>query len=203
MGVKIKICGLTEEREVELVNRLRPDYVGFIVGYPRSRRSVSAERAAFLAGLLSPEIKSVGVFVDEEAAKVCEYSDGVFDAVQLHGGEDNGYIERLRGLTNVEIIKAFVAGEGASAAEINASLADYVLIDGGRGEGKGFDRGVLCGIERDFWLAGGITPENVAAAARDIKPYGIDVSGGVETDGKKDYEKMLRLIRNARSEVKE
>lgn len=141
---KIKICGLSRPCDIEAVNRYRPDYCGFIFA-EKSPRRVTAERAVELKRLLSPEIKAVGVFVDarpEEAAKLAEA--GVIDLIQLHGHETEAYLEELRELAQVPVIRAFSIREPADLEKAAASSADYFLLDNGAGgSGRAFDWGLL------------------------------------------------------------
>ena len=192
---KIKICGLRRLEDVWFVNAARPDYAGFVVNYPKSRRNVPADALAALTRELAG-VAAVGVFVDEAAETVAELLNAdIIDVAQLHGGESAEYIARLKTLTDKQIIKAFVADEDFDAAAVNASPADLVLIDGGRGGGIPFDHGVLAAVTRPFILAGGLTADNVAAAIRAVHPLCVDLSSGVETDGVKDFDKIKRAVR--------
>lgn len=198
---KIKICGLRRTEDVWFANAARPDYVGFVINCPESKRSVTVEQLKTLKRELV-DITAIGVFVDEKAETVAEIlNSGVIDGAQLHGGESAEYITRLKTLTDKPVIKAFVVGENFDCAAVNSSPADLVLIDGGRGGGKAFDYGALEGIARPFFLAGGLDADSAAEAARTIRPYGVDISSGTETDGIKDYEKMKRAVAAVRREV--
>lgn len=197
--IRIKFCGLTRPCDVEAVNDLRPDYIGFVFA-KKSRRYVSPEQAAELKSLLRPGILAVGVFVDEEIGQITALlSSGVIDLAQLHGGEDETYIERMRERTDRPIIKAFrVEGEG-DIEKAQASAADYVLLDsGGGGTGKAFDRELLARIDRPYFLAGGLDASTVGEAVKRWRPYAVDVSSGIETDGVKDAEKMRRFMEAVR-----
>ena len=197
-GLKIKICGLSRVEDVEAVNEAGADFAGFMF-YPKSRRFVSREHASELKRSLSSYIKSVGVFVNEEAEKIIETAEsGLIDLVQLHGDEDESYIERIKNETGLKVIKAFRINSPQDVKNAESSHADYILLDNGAGgTGESFDWSSLKGIKRDYFLAGGLYPENVAEAVRSLSPWGIDVSSGVETDGKKDREKILSFCRNA------
>ena len=193
--IKIKLCGLMRPSDIEAANLLHPDYVGFVFAR-KSRRYVSLERVKTLKELLHPDILAVGVFVDEEPDAVAAWlAAGVIDLAQLHGGEDEAYMEKLRGLTDKPIIKAFsVKGEG-DIRNANESSADYVLLDAGDGgTGTAFDREMLAGMNRPYFLAGGLDPSTVGEAVRRWRPYGVDVSSGIETDGVKDVEKMQAFV---------
>lgn len=192
---KIKLCGLTRLCDIEVVNDLRPDYVGFVFA-KKSRRYVSPKQADTLRQALVPEIKAVGVFADGEIEQIAALlGAGVIDLAQLHGGEDETYIEKLRERTDRPIIKAFrVDGEG-DIEKAQASAADYVLLDSGNGgTGTAFDRELLTKINRPYFLAGGLTVSSVAEAVERWRPYAVDVSSGIETDGVKDAEKMRAFV---------
>ncbi len=197
--IKIKLCGLMRPSDIEAANLLHPDYVGFVFA-KKSRRYVSLERVKTLKELLHPDILAVGVFVDEEPDAVASWlAAGVIDLAQLHGGEDEAYMEKLRGLTDKPIIKAFsVRGEG-DIRNANESSADYVLLDAGDGgTGTAFDRGLLAGMNRPYFLAGGLDADTVGEAVGRWRPYAVDVSSGIETDGVKDAEKMRAFVDRVR-----
>lgn len=200
--VKIKICGLTSPEDIRSVAAAGADYAGFVINYPKSHRSVNPERAEELARMLPATVTPVGVFVDEPLESVAAMvRRGAITAVQLQGAEIPEYILDLKSKVKCTVIKAFVAGEeGFSPEAIDASPADYVLIDGGRGAGKGFDPAILAKVKRPFFMAGGLTPETVRAAAERYRPLAVDLSSGVETDGKKDNEKIVRAVRAAHGE---
>ena len=193
---KVKICGLTRECETEYMNRWHPDFCGFIFA-GNSRRYVSRERAAVLKALLSPEIRTVGVFVNArpEAAAACA-GEGIIDLIQLHGQEDEGYLKALRDLTDCPVIQAFSGKEAEDIRRAEESSADYILLDhGAGGTGKCFNWKLLSGLKRPYFLAGGLTPANVERAVRLYRPYAVDISSGVETDGVKDPIKIETCIR--------
>ncbi len=201
---KIKICGLRREEDIALVNRLRPEYIGFVL-VPGRRRAVTREVAARLKKLLDPGITAVGVFIDESLAAVEELlGSGVIDAAQLHGGESEEYVAELRARTGKPVIKAFILGggrdPGGTVAAANRSPADCILLDGGTGGGKPFDENLLSGVTRPYFLAGGLDPQNVAGAVARLNPYAVDVSSGVETDGVKDPGKAAAFVRAVRGE---
>lgn len=197
---KIKLCGLSRPCDIEAANALRPDCIGFVFA-KSSRRFVSPEQAAALKQMLAPDISAVGVFVDEAPECVADLlSRGVIDLAQLHGSETDAYIARLRKLTDKPILKAFaVRGEGDLAAA-ESSAADLVLLDSGAGTGAAFDWAMLRQFGRPYFLAGGLTPDNVGAAIKALRPYGVDVSSGIETDGKKDNKKMAAFAAAVRKE---
>ena len=199
---KIKLCGLTRPEDIECANSLKPDFIGFVF-YKKSSRYVDFEKAAELKKLLSPDIKAVGVFIDEDIRDVAYLlGEGIIDIAQLHGSEDEGYISKLRGLTGKPIIKAFRIKGSEDAALVNASGADYVLLDSGAGDGKLLDRNLIKDIKRPYFLAGGLSPENVKEAIDEINPFAVDVSSGIETDKKKDPDKMIKFVKTVREEFK-
>ncbi len=197
---KIKLCGLSRPCEIEWANALRPDYIGFVFA-PRSRRFVSPERVAELKKLLAPGIKAVGVFVDESPERVATLlNEGVIDLAQLHGHEDESYIAALRELTDRPIVQAFRVKTAEDATRAQGSSADRVLLDSGAGTGTAFDWGLISGVRRDYFLAGGLSCENVTEVVRTLRPWGVDVSSGIETDGQKDNNKMTAFIAAIRKE---
>ena len=187
---RIKICGLRRQEDIGAVNDFRPDYIGFVF-FPGSRRYVTPEEARILRKGLAPDIETVGVFVDEETEKVAELlEEGIIDIAQLHGQEDEAYLARLRKLTDKPLIKAFRVRCAEDALQAQNFSADAILLDAGAGDGKTFDWSWLEAVTRPYFLAGGLNPENVGTAVRTLKPYAVDVSSGVETDGFKDIIKM-------------
>ena len=165
----------------------------------KSRRRVDAETAAALKSLLSPDIRAVGVFVDEDAERAAGLLNaGVIDLAQLHGHEDDAYVVHLRHLTDRPVIRAFRVRGAEDLRAAEASAADMVLLDAGAGDGKTFDWSLLSSVSRPYFLAGGLTPENVAEAVRRFRPFAVDVSSGIETDGFKDCNKMRAFMRAVR-----
>lgn len=201
--VRIKICGLSRPCDIDYVNASKPDYIGFV--FAKSKRQVSPKQAAELKRRLDPDICAVGVFVNEEPERIAALvRDGVIDWVQLHGQEDEAYIDRLRKLlaragNACPIIKAFSIRTPEDVKNACKSSADYILLDqGAGGTGKPFDWRMIGEIGRPFFLAGGLGPENIASALR-TGAFALDVSSGVETDGFKDAEKIELCVRKARN----
>jgi phosphoribosylanthranilate isomerase len=203
--VKIKICGLSREEDIEYVNEARPDYTGFV--FAESRRKVTPAQAGKLRQRLAEGIAAVGVFVDASIADIAGlYRDGIISLVQLHGTEDDAYIEQLKeAACGVPVIKVIKSAELLSLAEAKKTIAptaDYYLIDSGAGSGKTFDWNLLSpgtpcaswlqSSGKNWFLAGGITPENIEQAM-ELNPFAIDVSGGAETNGIKDRNKIVQL----------
>ena len=213
--VKVKFCGIRRTEDIETVNRLKPDFAGFV--FAKSKRQISKEQAAAVL---------VNMPAEEAAALA---NSGIADILQLHGDEDAAYIARLRTLTGAKIIKAIrlrsgdlpVQGNGAEerVCTANAGLlaeavqADYYLFDTFLpdtygGTGKTFSLSLLKGmrIEKPFFLAGGLDADNVAEIIGQVEKdetlrpnfYGVDVSGGIETDGYKDTIKMEAFMKAIR-----
>ncbi len=197
---RIKLCGLSRSCDIEAANELRPEYIGFVFA-KNSRRYVNPEKARELKGMLMPGILAVGVFVDEAPETVAELlNDDVIDIAQLHGKEDVSYIHRLRQLTDKPLIKAFRINSDTSVTSIEECPADHILLDSGAGSGTVLDWQELRNIQRPYFLAGGLTPENVADALRILHPCAVDVSSGIETGGVKDKKKMAAFVAAVRKE---
>lgn len=191
MRTKIKICGLSRESDIECINKCKPDYIGFV--FAESKRQVDTSTAMLLHSMLAPGITTVGVFVNAPIAQIEELFDlGVIDMAQLHGREDEDYITKLR-RGGIPVIKAFKPVAGRLYSGIEDSPADEIMIDSGAGSGRVFDWNILSALRRRYFLAGGIDENNIAQALA-LRPYVIDVSSGVETDGVKDPDKIRKLI---------
>ena len=207
---KVKMCGISKVETIPAVVDAKPDYMGLV--FASSKRQVTVEQAKTLAEELhkqyaarynsgadqsyTDEIKTVGVFVNETLDNLVTIAEKVhLDAVQLHGDEDETFIQSLKEFTNVEVWKAVQIRSAADAEKWIDSSADMLLFDAYHkdergGTGEVFDWSALDEFERPFMLAGGIDSTNVARAIRTVRPYGIDISSGIETEGVKDDEKM-------------
>ncbi len=197
MNVKIKLCGMFRDCDIDYVNEAKPDYIGFIVMFPKSHRNINLETALRLKKRLSPDIKSVAVSVNASVEALAEFAlSGAADILQLHGNEDADYIARLKSLTDVPIIKAVKVTGFADIERAQSLDVDFLLLDSGTGSGRMFDHSLIDKkrITKPFFLAGGLTPENVRAAALEIKPYAVDISSSIETDKIKDREKILATV---------
>ena len=200
--MKIKFCGMMTKRDIEVVNELKPDYIGFV--FAESPRKLSPETAKEFKNLLDPDIKAVGVFVNEDIKTVANYlENNIIDIVQLHGNEDNDYINALREMSGKPIIKAFRVKDKNDIIEANKVNADYYLFDAynsvrAGGTGKTFKWELLKEcidmIDKPFFLAGGLDVNNILEASK-IGADVLDLSSGIETDGKKDAEKMSKIMK--------
>ena len=203
--VKIKVCGLTRPEDIRAVNRLMPDYIGFVF-WEKSRRNVTSALAASLKKELDPRIQAVGVFVDAPVKVVSDLLNrGIIDIAQLHGHEDEEYIRNLREMTEKPLIRAFQIRSEEQAEttleEAKKSTADYVLIDSGMGSGKAFNWELLKDFPRKYFLAGGLDAENVRDAVEMTGASAVDVSSNVETDGVKDEKKVEDFIAATRNKA--
>mgnify|MGYP002770781776 CR=1 FL=1 len=196
---KIKLCGLTRPCDIQTANQVLPEYIGFVFA-AKSKRCITPNEAANLKRRLHPFIQAVGVFVQEKTETIAELlNTETIDLAQLHGGEDENYIHRLRRLTDKPLIQAFRIETKQDMAAARASTADYVLLDSGPGgTGTTFDWTLLTHIDRPYFLAGGLYPGNVQSAVEALQPYAVDVSSGIETAGKKDPEKMAAFVHAVR-----
>ncbi|HHU71238.1 MAG TPA: phosphoribosylanthranilate isomerase [Clostridiales bacterium] len=192
---KIKLCGLSQLRDIEIANQLAPEYVGFVFA-GLSKRYVSPEQAGRLKKHLNPSITAVGVFVNETPEEISKLLNlKIIDMAQLHGQEDEDYIKALRSLTDKPIIKAFAINTEEDVIDANKSTADYVLLDSGNGgSGRVFDWVYAKGLLRPYFLAGGLSLNNIDRAIKTLGPYAVDVSSGIETDGQKDIDKMGKFV---------
>ncbi len=199
---KIKMCGLFRPCDIRAANEIKPEYIGFVFS-PGSRRYVTYGQALELKALLEPDIQAVGVFVNENPETVADLlAQGVIDIAQLHGREGESYIRKLRTLTDRPVIKAFCIKNKYDAAQAQRSTADYILLDSGAGTGTVFDWKLIQDIQRPYFLAGGLSPDNVGEAVRYLQPYALDVSSGIETGGRKDKIKMAAFAAAVRKEEK-
>lgn len=197
---KIKFCGLSRRCDIEAANELKPEYIGFVF-VKTSKRYVSFEKAEKLKSILDSKIKAVGVFANEDLRRIEEICDKkVIDIVQLHGSEEEKELESLRSRIVQPIIKAFCIKKEEDIRKAERSPADYILLDSGAGTGRTFEWDWIKQMERPYFLAGGIRIDNVEKAVERLHPYAIDVSSGIETDGKKDKRKMAALAAAIRKE---
>lgn len=199
---KIKICGLRRLEDVDAVNKFMPDYAGFVL-VPGRTRQITHKQAAALKKQLSKDILAVGVFVNERRDVIARLLDcGVIEMAQLHGQETEEDVRWIKERTGKPVIKAVSVKSADDVKRWRRSAADFILADNGAGgSGRTFDWGVISDVLQDgappVFLAGGININNLDAALA-LKPYAVDISGGVETDGAKNPE----LIREAINKVR-
>ena len=193
---KIKICGLKRPEDITYVNEAKPDYCGFIIEFPKSSRNVTGDQVRTITANLHPDIIPVGVFVNASLERVEELLlAGTIQIAQLHGQEDEDYIRRIQRNTRHQVIKAFSVKTTQDIELALQSPADYILLDqGSGGTGKTFDWSLIPEITRPFFLAGGLGPDNLVQAVRTIRPYAVDLSSSVETDGVKDRSKIVEAV---------
>ncbi len=196
---KIKICGLFREIDIEYVNNAKPDFAGFIINFPKSHRSINVDTAKFLISQLDKNIKSVCVFVNEPIEYIKKFT-GICDIIQLHGNEDNEFIEKLREkMQNTEIWKAFKINNSNDLINAKNCTADVILLDNGYGTGEVFDWDIIESFDKKFILAGGISAKNIKTAINKFSPYAVDLSSSVEIEKKKNFEKIKEIIDIVRS----
>ena len=193
---KIKICGLKCPEDIAYVNEAKPDYCGFIIEFPKSSRNVTGDQVRILIAELDKNIIPVGVFVNAAPERVEELLlDGTIRIAQLHGQEDDDYIRRIQKNTGSQVIKAFSVKAAQDIELALKSPADYILLDqGGGGTGQTFDWSLIPEIKRPFFLAGGLGADNLEQAVDTIRPYAVDLSSSVETDGVKDRSQILEAV---------
>ena len=195
--VLIKICGLKRKEDIEIINKYPIDFAGFIVDYPLSKRSIGIDTLkALVSALDRKKTKAVGVFVNKDIKAVIDLlNSGIIDIAQLHGTEDDFYIEKVKNKTNKTIIKAFEIKEKEDIQKAKNTLADFPLLDKGKGEGSVFNHEFAKGFDRKFFLAGGLNPENISKAINTLCPYAVDLSTYLEDkNGNKDEEKIIRFV---------
>lgn len=205
---KVKMCGISKVDTIPAVVEAKPDYMGLV--FAPSKRQVTVEQAKMLVEALHKQckeqndtvsIKTVGIFVNETLDNLVTIANEAnLDVVQLHGDEDEAFIQSLKERTNVEVWKAIQIRSAADAEAWIDSSADMLLFDAYHkdergGTGDVFDWSCLDTFERPFMLAGGIDSTNVARAIRTVRPYGIDISSGIETNGVKDDEKITAFTK--------
>lgn len=199
--MKIKLCGIKREEDVEYLNEFLPDYAGFV--FAGEKRRVTKQRAADLAALLDSSIKKVGVFVNASPDIIEETVCAAgLDVVQLHGDETADDIKQLRRLLpKVELWKAVRVKNEQSISNALTLGADLLLLDsftpgeyGGTGKTANLKLIRSAKLKTSFFLAGGLSCENIREILRQITPYGVDISSGIETNGVKDREKIKKIM---------
>lgn len=198
-GMFVKICGITNEDDALLAVAMGADAVGFI--FAPSPRQVAAQQVYDITRRLPPEILTVGVFRDEHPKLILDtISRAGLKAAQLHGNESAETVAEVA-RTVRWVIKAYPAGS-PKVVSADQLATDLILLDSpGGGSGKVFDWSLAGEVPEGMRLilAGGLDPDNVAAAVREVAPWGVDVATGVEkSPGRKDPLKVKRFIERAR-----
>lgn len=195
---KIKICGLRRKEDITYVNECLPDYIGFV--FAPSRRQITKEQAMDLKQMLNPKIKAVGVFVNEKPEVILDLvKSGVIDVIQLHGDESENDICKLKKDTKSPIIKAVRVKNSDDIWRADTLSCDYLLFDSYQkgsygGTGMSFSWEIIPDdLKHPYFLAGGLNESNIEQALR-IPAFGYDISGGVETEGVKDYKKIKKIM---------
>ncbi len=201
--IRIKICGLRREADVLGVNGFDINDAGFV--FAKSPRQIDEETAGQLREKLRPDIDAVGVFVNERPEKIIRLvNHGIIQKVQLHGDEDGFYIQNLKQEINCPIVKAVRVQNADAICQAEALGADMLLLDTyvknmRGGSGQTFDLKHVPELGIPWYMAGGLTPENVAERLKEKEPYGVDISSGVETDGYKDMKKIEKFTAMVRA----
>ena len=193
---KIKICGIKRLEDIGIVNKYKPDYIGFV--FAESKRKVTRDLAYRLKQDLDADIIAVGVFVDSPVEEIVElFEAGIIEMAQLHGSENEQYIQNLKQRTDDElkIINAIEISKDTDLLKFDNSQSDYLLFDSGKGSGKTFDWNLIKkDIKKEFFLAGGLSSSNVLEAIEQFNPYAVDLSSSLETDGVKDENKIKEIM---------
>lgn len=197
---KVKICGLRRFEDIELANELKPDYIGFV--FAESKRKIDYNIAKEYKELLDENILAVGVFANNDINEIVHIAKkGVIDIVQLHGNESEEDILHIKKMTNKKVIKAVSVNTLEDILLHKNTIADYLIFDNGSGgTGKTFNWSALDrlkDLKKPYFFAGGLNAENIKDALL-YKPYAVDVSGGVEVDGFKDFTKVKEFIEKVR-----
>lgn len=205
--MNIKFCGIRRKEDVEFCNILLPEYMGMILS-PGFKRTISAELAAELIGQKKSAVKAVGVFVNQTPQWILNIArETLIDVIQLHGDETAETVREIKMLTGLPVWKAVRVQNEQDIRAAEKLGADRLILEGfatGKigGEGVKADWKLLSAAkpQQTFFLAGGVTPENVREGIAAVKPDGVDISGGIETDGVKDFEKMRKIVNIVRGE---
>ena len=205
--VKIKICGMRREEDIEMANKYKLDYIGFV--FADSPRKVTFDQAKELSSKLNEDIVPVGVFVNEHMKLIVDlFKEGIIKIAQLHGDEDEDYIRNLKSKSmeetgsEIPVINAIEIKDDVDyndkLLEWRDSASDYFILDSGKGSGKAFDWDLIDKnsefFENSIFLAGGLNSENLSSAIEEFNPFAVDLSSSVETDGFKDEEKIKEII---------
>lgn len=200
----LKVCGIRRLEDVALLNAVKPDFAGFV--FVDSKRQITVEEAKILRQHLDKEIQTVGVFVDAEISFITTLvEEKIIDCIQLHGSEDNRYINTLKAKVKAPIIKAIRVTspedvEKKTGADLILYDAYHKQLNGGTGET--FNWNLLNGKNDTYFLAGGLNSGNIQEAIQQLNPYAVDISSGVETDGYKDKAKLVEFLKKIQEVTK-
>jgi phosphoribosylanthranilate isomerase len=202
--VKVKVCGLSRIEDIDYCNELKPDYIGFILDFPKSKRNISFEQASLLKSHLDGNIKAVGVFVNSPVDTIVNLCrSNTIDIVQLHGNEDANYILELKSKVSNPIVKAVRVQSAEEILQADTLPCDYLLLDTYvsnmvGGSGLTFDWSIIPQTTKPYFLAGGLNAQNVCEAINTCNPYAVDVSSSMEVNGYKSYDKIREYISKVR-----
>jgi phosphoribosylanthranilate isomerase len=190
---RVKICGITRLEDAELAASLGAWAIGFVL-WPGSKRAADPARAAGIAQALRRRVDLVGVFVNPALDEVAAAAEALrLTHVQLHGDEGPAFCAEVGRRTGAKVIKAVAVRSGADLQALARFRTDLHLLDAGAGGGRAWDWALVAGRRSSVpaILAGGLTPENVAAGIAAVRPWGVDVASGVEAaPGVKDPAKL-------------
>lgn len=190
---KLKVSGLSNKRDIDAVNQVKPDFAGFELELPDSRHSISIEDAKVLIQGLDKEILPIGILADAPAeVPISLLRDKTFWAVQLMGAEDDTYIEKIQNMTGRPVIKGFRVKSQQQVMEALQCAADYILLEP---EGTDFDWSQIPAVRRPFFLSGGVEVQNLRAVIGSLHPWAVDLDENLETEGEKDSGKILQIQR--------
>ncbi|HFK1681661.1 phosphoribosylanthranilate isomerase [Bacillus sp. SRB1LM] len=200
--MKVKICGITDMETAKRACEYGADAIGFV--FAESKRKITPKRAEEIIQELPANVLKIGVFVNESVEMIQKIADECgLTHVQLHGDEDNYQIRRL----NIPSIKSLGVTSESDMKNAQGYETDYILFDSPKekfygGNGKTFSWELLGHMPKELRkktiLAGGLNALNIEEAIRTVRPYMVDVSSGVETEGKKDVEKIKQFIIKAK-----
>lgn len=190
---KIKLCGIKSEDDIKVINEVLPDYIGFVFA-GKSKRYISFDTANTLKSKLDSRVKAVGVFVNEDIENIAHLvKNRIIDIVQLHGNEDESYINTLKAKISVPMIYAYQIKSKTDIKSVKNDT-EFILLDAGAGCGETFDEALLEGFDNEYFLAGGLSIDNIKEKIMKLHPFGVDVSSGIETEGKKDAAKIRKFV---------
>ncbi|WP_195985120.1 phosphoribosylanthranilate isomerase [Clostridium sp. D33t1_170424_F3] len=202
--MKVKLCGIRRPEDISYVNAFPPNYIGFV--FAKSKRQVTAETTAALTQQLRQDIQTVGVFVNEPLESLLHIAQTArLNVLQLHGDEDDAYIAVLRQRTGLPVWKAIRVTDAESLQRADRLPVDRLLLDsfspaayGGTGQTANWAIIRTARPQKPFFLAGGLTIDNLEEAIESVRPDGVDLSGGIETGGCKDREKIKAVVERVR-----